>query len=160
MTTQTKSRKRLFCHLLLLALCCALFWLPLSSIVHLPTNETWIAATLAIQWAFVISCYILCRDRFGAAVIIVEVLCMLYNIASCYAPDGLRDTICHLRPIFVHVAFIIQLAIIAISMARGGGGGSEYGYHRRKSDPVDGIRSINDFAQYLFGRKIDLEAQK
>lgn len=83
---------------------------------------------------------------------------MAYNVAACYAPDALRDTIYNTRPNFVLVAFILQLTAIAIST--GGGVGSHNNNNSRKSDTSDNSDSDIYRAQHLLGGSGMVEAQK
>lgn len=83
---------------------------------------------------------------------------MAYNIAACYAPEGLRDTFYNSRPIVVQIAFILQLLAIAIST--GGGVGSHNSYNRRKSDSSADTDSDINSSQLLLGGESVLEASK
>jgi len=142
----------------LLVLVSSWYYLPLSSIFNLDTKAKWVVVVLCMQWLLVISCYILSRSRWCAAIIIIEVFCMAYNVAACYAPDALRDSIYNSRPLIVWLAFILQLTAIAIST--GGGVGSHDNYNRRKSDPSDNSDSDLNCAQPLLGGARMVEAQK
>lgn len=120
----------------LLALLASWFYLPLSAIFPVDNpfllkvfgseKAIWLAKSLLFQWVLVIVCYILSRSRWCAAIILIEVFCMVYNIAACYAPDVLRDTIYYIRPLVVLVAFILQLLAIAIGATGGGVGSHNY----------------------------------
>lgn len=142
----------------LLVLVSSWYCLPLSSIFNLDTKAKWIIVVLCLQWLLVISCYILGKSRWRAAIIIIEVFCMAYNVAACYAPDALRETFYDSRPLVVQIAFILQLFAIAIST--GGGVGSHDNYNRRKSDSANSSDSDIYRAQSLFGRSGMVEAQK
>lgn len=134
------------------------FYLPLSTIFPVDTKIKWLTTTLAIQWAYVVLCYLLSRSRWCAVIILIEVFCMAYNIASCYAPESLRDIIYNSRPLVVLVAFILQLLAIAIST--GGGVGSHHNYNRRKSDTTSDPDSDIHRAQFIPGSTGLLEASK
>lgn len=83
---------------------------------------------------------------------------MAYNVAACYAPIALRETIYDSRPLIVWLAFILQLTAIAIST--GGGVGSNDKYNRRKSDPANNSDSDLHRAQLIPGCAGLLEASK
>jgi hypothetical protein len=142
----------------LLLLLASWFYLPLYSIFPIDSKIDWLIATLLLQWAVVIACYILSGSRWCAAVIIIEIFCMAYNIAACYAPEALRDTFYNGRPIVVQIAFILQLLAIAIST--GGGVGSHNIYNRRKSDTTDNPDSDLNSSQHILGCESVLEASK
>jgi len=160
--------KKIPTQLWLLLLCAGWFYLPLDSLISYENalliklfgspKNIWAATTIALQWAFVISCYILSRSRWCAAIIIIEVFCMAYNVAACYAPVALRDTIYDSRPLIVWLAFILQLTAIAIST--GGGVGSHDNYNRRKSDPANNSDSNLHRSQFIPSRTGLLEASK
>jgi len=162
------SPRKIPVQLWLLGLLVSWFYLPLSAIFP-PDNAfllqifgsekyIWLAKNLLIQWALVIACYILSRTRCCAAIILIEVFCMAYNIAACCAPVALRDTIYDVRPLVVLVAFILQLLAIAIST--GGGVGSHNNYNRRKSDTANHSDSDFNRAQLIPSSSGLLEAAK
>lgn len=142
----------------LLLLCAGWFYLPLDSIFYFETRFEWLQITLFLQWAFVMSCYILSRSRWCAAIILIEVFCMICNTATCYAPDALRDSFYATRPFIVQIAFILQL--LAIAIGTGGGVGSHNNNNRRKSDPSNNSDSDLNRSQPVFGSAGMVEAQK
>jgi hypothetical protein len=87
------------------------YWLPLPRFLLL-SNESWLASTITIQLALVISCNILVSEPWKYGVILIEAFCMLFNVT--YFLTG--DLLSGLHAQIMLTALIIELLIITISM--------------------------------------------
>lgn len=83
---------------------------------------------------------------------------MIYNTATCYSPDALRDSFYAVRPFIVQIAFILQL--LAIAIGTGGGVGSHNNNNRRKSDSTHNSDRDLNRSQLIPGCSGMVEAQK
>lgn len=89
----------------------------LLSLLSLPYNTgSWYMVSMLASFSCVMSCNILLAQPWRAGVIFVEFVGMVINAGILFLPAALGDTIKAARAEFVHPAFIIQVAIILLSM--------------------------------------------
>ena len=102
--------------LVILVLVLSLYFLPLSEWLLCDNSRYILVARLAVQWIFVVSCYKITHLSWVSGVIIIEAVCMTFNLLLFVMWPDRNNVLYSIHGQFMTFAFALELLLIQISI--------------------------------------------
>lgn len=102
--------------LVILVLALSLYFLPLSHLLSSDSQRYTLLLYVAAQYLFVVSCYKITQQSWVSGVIIIEAVCMTFNLLLFVMWPDSNSVLYSIHGKFMAFAFALELLLIQISI--------------------------------------------